>query len=94
MKLSDLKRLCDSATPGPWSSVASANIRNADDEWLPATKADEQFIAAARNLMPKLFRVAEAARSVASEEAVKEQLLCYNMGCKLLEALADLEADE
>lgn len=47
----------------------------------------------ARRIMPKLVAVAEAARSVLSEEGVREHLSAFVMGMELMERLSALESD-
>lgn len=119
MKLADLKKLCDEATPGPWVTVddgfhagvgrkqhneerkargnkywAHADVCGGDSHEGYFTGPDADFIAAAREALPKLIAVAEAARSVLSEEGVREHFSGFVMGVELLDRLAALEADD
>jgi hypothetical protein len=88
MKLEEIKRLCEAATPGPWrvteypkeewgpSDTIEGDIHGATQAWerticddtqyYPTAPglADVRFIAAARDLVPKLLAVAEAAESI------------------------------
>lgn len=77
MKLEDMKRLCDEATPGPWSAseegyevdyeyvyyVSPSHFSTKQIAAVNSDKAehDSRFIAAARTLMPKLIKVVEEA---------------------------------
>lgn len=54
----------------------------------------ERLIAAFRERCQKLEAVADAARNVLSEEAVRDDLACFNQGMALLDALAALDAKE
>lgn len=72
MKLEDIKKLIDAATPGPW--VAYQELQRSwyiEDKCATATildsamsGSDAAFIAASRTLMPKLLAVAEEAASL------------------------------
>ncbi len=72
MTLDELKKLCEEATPGPWwtssACVESSQVNVADcftglsDRDMPEVEANATFIAAAREALPKLIAVAEAAR--------------------------------
>lgn len=76
MKLEDIKRICEAATPGPWprafsrfdegdggAAAIGPIIRNDDeDEEDGQAQADQDFIAMARTVLPKLLKVAEAAK--------------------------------
>lgn len=80
MKLSELKKLCDAAAPGPWEFRATEHSggikfvvapnapRNANGtEFIPADCSHSfngRFIAASREMVPLLIAVAEAARSM------------------------------
>lgn len=74
MNLEDLKKLCQEATPGPWGLkehglVSSSFPNSCGENYQIAGDIDEQdadFIAAAREALPKLIAVAEAARVVAA----------------------------
>lgn len=75
MKLQDLKKLADEATPGPWEAKANSDnsgLGRVDNwgkdrpgawpyEYCPGPFKDAAFIAAARTYLPKLIAVAEAA---------------------------------
>ncbi len=75
MKLKEIRKLCDEATPGPWHlareemSVRSDSVGKAIcglgylmemEESVGVEPSDCKFIAAARELIPKLLAVAEA----------------------------------
>lgn len=54
----------------------------------------DEAVKAVRDLLDLVERqqkVVEAARSVCSEDSVREELLCYVMGAELLDRLAALE---
>lgn len=101
MTLEELKKLCDEATPGPWEQGPIRLIYSRDPvgmssgEWIAevADNHDASFIAVARSMLPKLIAVAQAARSVLSEDGVKEHLCAYVMGVELIDRLAALEAN-
>jgi hypothetical protein len=71
-ELDELERLCNAATPGPWQSFVegrdhssgSSFVRTAgeDIEFLGATSADQDFIASARQAVPRLLREIRALR--------------------------------
>jgi hypothetical protein len=58
LKLEEMKRITDCASPGPWRSEAWQEDRHYSDQ----EEADEAFIAMARSAMPKLIAVAEEAK--------------------------------
>ncbi len=67
MKLSDLKKLEQAATPGPWINKPSGIVQRAggdgplifwDDDG-PNKQADYALIAACRTMLPKLLTLAE-----------------------------------
>lgn len=74
MNLDEIEKLCAEATPGPWS--AAPEMQEEDDRGSPLWQvlADDglvgdlfawcnaEFIAASRTLLPKLVKVAVAAR--------------------------------
>lgn len=95
MKLEEIKKLCEASTPAPWH-YDGYDVMEADTPCIiatPQSDANGLFIAAARDLLPKLLAVAEALQSVVAEEGVKESLCCYVQGVVLLDALAVLEAE-
>lgn len=75
MKIEEIRKLCDAAAPGPWSMARSGTCGAQATYRLSASftdrggmrRQDAEFCAAARELMPKLLAVAEAAKLVASE---------------------------
>lgn len=105
MTLEAFKQLESQATPGPWIwandgpsdwSVGQASgaqgKRVCELHRRHAVECpDAAFIAAMRTMAPKLIAVAEAARSVLSEEGVREYLSAYVMGVELIERLSALE---
>lgn len=92
MKLDEIQKLVDSATPGPWyagrDSVAT-NPTSApgyppdmaviaslyDGEYIenPNSERDTKFIAAARELVPKLLAVAVAAKKCQRAQEASER---------------------
>ncbi len=76
MKIEELEKLCDEATPGPWkydlgnwsierphpNRCGIASMTPDDREWNPvASLVDGVFIVEARTYLPKLLAVAKAA---------------------------------
>lgn len=69
MTLEEIEKLCEEATPGPWQNEYSlvngieGRIASVDSIVPYRDKIDinAKFIAASRNLMPKLLAVAKAA---------------------------------
>ena len=73
MKLEELKALCDKATPGDWPQdfsriddseggcAATGPIIRCDDQDIEESQAqaDQDFIIAARTMLPRLIAVAE-----------------------------------
>ncbi len=57
MKLKELKKLCDEATPGPHFTIGE--IVRFENGGYSFRLADAEFIAAARTALPKLIAVAE-----------------------------------
>lgn len=79
MKVEDIKRICEAATPGPWvekvytcECCACVEIGNTGKsimyvlDNLPAVHSgtDATFIAMARTMLPKLVKVAEAVKTL------------------------------
>lgn len=108
MKLEDLKRLCDEATPGPWADISNNRDIDAmviwstgpEDElkhyatYQECTNADAAFIAAARTYLPKLIAAAEAAKKFRnSDPAHVYSTEYYDAREELDDALAALEAE-
>ena len=101
MNLSDLKKLCEAATPGPWSprpSTVQIGFQTKGSAHSPLIESgnvvrqvyvDAEFIAAARTHLPLLIEVAEAAKSYFETEECRD---CYTLGIK--NALDKLEAAE
>lgn len=92
MKLEDLKKLCDEATPAhkPLNHSGIA---------LDVRDADMAFIEAARTMLPKLIAVAEAAHSFLSFHTFDswtqrhDPYIDESEGGRLAIALAALESD-
>lgn len=73
MTLEEIKRVCEAATPGPWapdlyfetrldgSTITRASGPNLRDD-RAQSESDAAFIAMARTVLPKLLKVAEAAK--------------------------------
>ncbi len=93
MKLEEIEKLCEEATPGPWE----AQIPAMTGEWPKARiwplkiegklyhyamikTADAEFIAASRTLMPKLLQIAKLAKA-------------SNYGTTMLDTLKELEKE-
>lgn len=71
MKLEDLKKLCDEATPGPWEYsdydsefTKGGGLVGTSAFGLMADKSTCRFIAASRTMIPRLIAVAEAAQNL------------------------------
>lgn len=120
MKLEEIRALCESATPGPWT-IRPRDIKfySSDDCTVPDlvtfdavmaskgdflgakvvgpeepgratfTTVDAYFIAVSRSLMPRLLKVAEAAKALRDCPPPDSQ---YEWN-KLEEALAELEGE-
>jgi hypothetical protein len=98
MKLGEIKKLCNEATPGPWKIFLAYE----EDEraYLDGPQEytenrfhinDAKFIAAARELIPKLLNVAKAAKIV-NDAMIREKQYIY--GAEILdEALEELEKE-
>ncbi len=109
MKLEEIEKLCEEATPGPWKydygnwqvegprprRRAICNLNGLDDvEGNPVNLniADTEFIAASRELIPKLIAVAKAAEIVCKDH----DLRCEDSNstlCALHDALVTLESE-
>ncbi len=92
MKLDELKRLVEAATPGPWEFretkdsggirfVVAPNAPRSTDglEFIPADCShgyNGRFIAAARNHISKLIAVAEAAKAEHHEKCPGHKNFC------------------
>lgn len=123
MKLEELKKLCDEATPGPWDFEYGVSMRTAwkleslekhpnsyeTVLWLDGGKnldldaetgrveQNMEFIAAARDALPKLIAVAEAAKFIEDNkiswymaydsEALKQASSVLNQALAALEKL-------
>lgn len=65
MNITDLIRLGERATPGPWAhdgQVVAADTREEIASWI-YKDADAVFIVALRNAWPRLLKVVEAAKA-------------------------------
>lgn len=94
MKLEEIRALIEAATPGPWTrypEFIKAPTRYVAEKSAWARNDDFDFIAAARDLMPKLLAVAEALKDAIAEESVRDELASYICGHDALEALEALE---
>ncbi len=71
MTLDELERLERAATPGPWfteddtrysegCTIGSAPVMTAHTSWTAPAKNDDRLIAAARNALPDLIKIARA----------------------------------
>ena len=68
MKLEELQKLCDEATPGPWQNAIGWQLKSGElticelhHHWQP----NRELIAAARTALPKLIALAKAIKRVA-----------------------------
>lgn len=86
MDLDSLKKLCDEATPGPWSQT---NVRDYFDTSIPFCETHNyDFVSAARQAMPKLISIAKAAQLMLNSG----NYIHEDFGVTALEkALAELE---
>jgi hypothetical protein len=105
MKLEELKALCEAATPGPWecSSNPQGSGWGIVGPWFPhedaraeeKSDANARFIAAAREAMPKLLKLADAVKHDSGYDAdgfcdTPDRIKAMRA---LWEAYADLEAE-
>ena len=91
--LDEIEKLCDEATAGPWEYDARGEVFVMMDSKTPdlvivrayaiAEDSDANFIAASRELMPKLLKVARAAK----------ELITWEYQPELENALAELDAE-
>jgi hypothetical protein len=107
MKLSELERLTEAATKGPWIvdpyRPSAASILGAIEDGAPilvddVKTADADFIVAARSAMPILIEIAEAAQMLTRgdcfcEAGIGNPMVCgHSAGCAaLVDALKRLE---
>jgi hypothetical protein len=104
VKLEEIRKLCDEATPGPWGMDWHNDERTTRDIWRSLgpivdgkerVQADAAFIAMARTALPKLLAVAEAANAFCRVETLEpwdgEAEEAYQ---SIRKALAALEADD
>lgn len=110
MKLDDLKRIVEAATPGPWRThepiphTYSQQILTYDGGILAETtcygkmRDDAAFIAASRTLLPKLLAVADLAWALINQnfEGEPEEILDQIHGASkpLAAAIAALESTD
>lgn len=95
MKLEEIQKLIAEATPGPWPCWSDPDIASqvtVDGLLRPVVIADDaRFIAASRTLLPKLLRVAEAAKAFMAEgKSYDETEACH---VAMEDALKDLEGE-
>lgn len=108
MKLEDIKKLCDEATPGPWVAVDGGIdfLLGGDERPVPlirdpmliAKNTNLQFIAMARTVLPKLLAVAEAANQITERYAHADnhngdKIVGWADFAELERCIAALEAD-
>lgn len=108
MKIEDIEKLCAEATPGPWiEDVSIYHLaieakngkyicgRDGDDvEDYNGKDSDTQFVAASRDLIPKLLAVAKAARKCDEEGWLDENEYGADHPLSLIaKALRELEQD-
>lgn len=102
LNLSDLKKLSDEATPGPWHGCVGDELDHwelynpetgehvvQDDSGVDPRAEDIEFICAARTYLPKLIAVAEAARKLADDAYHVDETLVADV----YETLAALESE-
>ena len=101
MSLEDLKKLCDAATPGDWNCYQMAEGTQPTGYFYLGsprgseggmTVADASFIAASRTAMPKLLKLAEAAKAYGKEIGFRSYSEDYH-GSSYCEIMADLATD-
>ncbi len=112
MKLDELQKLCDEATPGPWQfrhygepafndpDETGFNwwVQNSDKQQIRICDHENtnhmngKFIAASRTLLPKLLKVAKAAKVACNDHDLQCEDASGNLD-RLEEALAELEKD-
>lgn len=98
MKLDEIEKLCNEATPGPWLGdyIPLQAIRILD--YSDNMSKNIEFIAAARMLMPKLLKVAKAANLFIEIENDPDLYLLEEKSFEAQEALQksleELEIDE
>lgn len=92
MKLEELEKLCAEATPSPWVPAVcrtkywtgepnAARLGEVWDDDGYASEEDCNFIAAARNMLPKLVAVAKAARKI-KRHGLGHRIMCDDScGC-------------
>ncbi len=107
MKLDELKRLVEAATPGPWDhaeykckcchyvdAAESEDLMYVSNGLSCLKPQDAAFIAAARNHISKLIAVAEAAKAEHHEKCPGHKNFCRcTTGSILRDAIAALEGD-
>lgn len=114
MKLDQIRALIEAATPGPWhddpvndkvwvdqENAFEGNSTVCEVSGLGIGNCNLRFIAASRDLMPKLLRVAEAAKLVLHADCPgmktaqerRDDLFEAILAVESPEALAALEAD-
>lgn len=107
MKLEDIRKLCDEATPGPWEHhnwdkmeaphVVAPTLwdgkSSCDGSFdVPRTYENAAFIAASRTLMPKLLAVAGVACELV-DSGCSDAYKCNKLQIKLADTLEDLEKE-
>lgn len=99
MKLEDIKKLCDEATPKELWCKSYIPANEEGTHWrslgpiafgMDQAIKDSEFIAAARTLLPKLLAVAEDAAKICDEQRDSSELMKDVMRCRT--SLAALEA--
>ena len=105
LNLDELKRLEQAATPGQWQTEGGMNLYVFDDRGAMVAEmrgtgaglSEEQqasnahFIAAARNELPKLLRIAEAAKRLGPAICMGKPEEVRRFTLELSEALRELE---
>lgn len=88
MKLSEIKRITEDATPAPWNGIVITSVSNS-----PVTidRTVPDFVAMAREAMPKLIAVAEAAKHYLTYEGNPEDGCASSLRRELANHMTELE---
>jgi len=97
MKLSEIRALCEAATPGPWTYSRESYATRDKDGLIAAISSlprNGELIAASRTLMPLLLKIAEVAQDMVRQCPNANPNPCGRCDlCDLEKALAALEQE-